>query len=192
CRSSALALVILAALFALIPGTAAAIVPAQSDSPLAGLAFISERLQAGPVLAPVEEVETALAPQVRTGWSDFRSASGVWTAVIDKRSGRLEIAEGEGIPFIPGSGNHLTRGDIAAHLGEKTKVDLATVESIARAFLPRVAPLLGVDPKSLVLNMGRSGHPSDQIWYADFDVKRDGLVIEGARVVFRISHGNLT
>ncbi len=180
-----------AALLLALAAPAAAIVPAQGDSPLSSLAFISDRVQAKAVLAPVEEVEGALTASVRDGWTGFRGTNGLWTAVIDKRSGTLEIAEGEGIPFLPGIGNDLTNGAIAAHLGTKAKVDLAVVESITRAFLPRVAGLLGVDPATLVLNPGRSGHPADHLWFVDFDVVRGGLPIEGARVVFRIGHGNL-
>jgi len=173
------------------PGTASAISPSRSDSPLAALSFVSDRLQARAELEPIEDVESALGPQVRNDWAGFRGQHGAWSAVVDKRHGGLEIAEGEGIPFIPGRGNHLTRGDIAAHLGNRTKPDLGTLESLVRAFLPEVAPLLGVDPASLALNAGRSGQPADELWFVDFDVLRGGIPIEGARVVFRISHGNL-
>jgi hypothetical protein len=173
------------------PAAAAAVSPSHSDSPLTALSFVSDRLQARPELEPVEEIETSLGAPVRNGWSGFRGAHGTWSGVVDKRHGGLEIAEGEGIPFLPGRGNRLTRGDIAAHLGNRTKPDLATLESITRAFLPEIAPLLGVDAGSLALNAGRSGQPSDEIWFVDFDVVRGGIPIDGARVVFRVNHGNL-
>src|SRR6185369_3695836 len=87
-----------------------------------------------------------------------------------------------GIAWIPGKGNSLK----GAH-----KVNLETLETIARNFLPRVAGMMGVDPKSLVLNVGRSGQPAGHLWFVDFDVVRDGMKIEGARVVFRVNNGNL-
>ncbi len=71
------------------------------------------------------------------------------------------------------------------------EVDLARMEGITRAFLPRVAGLLGVDPSTLILNQGRSGHPGDYLWFVDFDVVHDGMAVEGARVVFRVNNGNL-
>jgi len=190
-RSLSSRLAALLGLLLLGPGTAAAISPSHSDSPLAALSFVSDRLQARPELEPIEDVETALDAKARDAWAGFRGAHGAWSAVVDKRHGGLEIAEGEGIPFVPGRGNQLTRGDIAAHLRGRTKPDLETLESLARAFLPEVASLLGVAPGSLALNAGRSGQPAEELWFVDFDVVRDGIPIEGARVVFRISHGNL-
>ena len=70
-------------------------------------------------------------------------------------------------------------------------VDLPALERIARAFLPRVEPLLGVDLGSLRLSRGRSGASGGSLWLVDFDVLRDGRPIEGARVVFRVNNGNL-
>ena len=129
----------------------------------------------------------SLAPAVRDAWAAFSALYPRWTAVFDRRSGALEMAEGDGIPLLPGSGNELTKGDIAAYLGSKTEVDLAVAERVTRAFLPRVASLLGVDPATLVVNSDRSGQPTANVWFVDFDVVRAGLPIDGARVIFRIS-----
>jgi hypothetical protein len=179
-------------LLSVMSGVAFAISPKQEgNSSLESIAFISDRLQAQPSLDSMEDVETALEPGVRNGWANFRGAHGEWKAVVDKRHGKIEIAEGEGIPFVPGRGNKLTRDDIAAHLGGKKNADLDTLDKAARSFLPRVAHLLGVDVKSLKLNAGRSGQPAENIWFVDYDVEIDGLQVEGARVVFRVNHGNL-
>jgi hypothetical protein len=175
----------------ILSGMASAIVPAQGESTLTSLAFSSERLEARPALEPVEDVQSAIGASVRNGWADFRVQHGDWSAIVDKRTGRIEIAEGTGIPFVPGRGNKLSKSDIALHLGGKGKPDLAAMDSITRAFLPRVAPLLGVDAKSLKLNLGRSGQPEEHIWFMEYDVVRGGMAVEGARVVFRVNNGNL-
>ncbi|HSK81774.1 MAG TPA: fibronectin type III domain-containing protein [Thermoanaerobaculia bacterium] len=181
-----------ATLVALLPGAAAAQVIKEPNDPLDALAFSEEGLSPQTVAEPIEDVEAAVEPEVRNGWANFRAQErGEWKAHVDKRNGRIDFAEGAGVPWIPGRGNGLTREDVAAHLGDRKKPDLTALESIARGFLPRVAHLLGVDPRSLVLNPGRSGQVADHFWNVDFDVTRNGLAIEGARVVFRVGNGNL-
>ncbi|HKI01094.1 MAG TPA: hypothetical protein VKK31_03865 [Thermoanaerobaculia bacterium] len=161
-------------------------------SPLDGLAFISDRLNAPTLLEPLDDAQSALDAEVRTGWDTFRlGASNAWKAHVDRRTGRVEFAEGDGIAWIPGRGNKLTTDDIAAVLNGKKVPDLSTLESIARGFLPRVSRILGVDPRSLVLNQGRSGKPAEHVYFVDFDVVLGGVPVEGARVVFRVNNGNL-
>lgn len=144
--------------------------------------LVDPRLRPATGTAPFTEVESLLPAAVRDGWEQFRSeAGGEWQGYADPRINRLAAAEGSGIPWIPGAGNQLTAAG----------VDLRTLESIARAFLAQTAPALGVDPASLVLSAGRSGHPDDALWLVDFDVQRAGQTIEGARVVFRVNNGNL-
>ena len=166
------------------PGVAGAQMIKESRSSLDGLAFASPRLTEWNSLEPIDNVQGLLTAGVADGWASFRlGARGEWSALVDKRTGRVEIAEGSGIPWIPGRGNSL-RGSRA--------VDLATLDSIARSFMPRVAGILGIDPGSLVINKGRSGQPADYLAFADYDVlAKDGTVIEGARVIFRVNHGNL-
>ena len=65
------------------------------------------------------------------------------------------------------------------------------MEAIARGYLPRVPVAPRRRPQELVLNRGPSGQPADHLWFVDFDVVREGLPIEGARVVFRVNNGNL-
>jgi hypothetical protein len=183
-RSCPLGVLALLGFSALAPRPAAAISPKKTESPLEALAFVSDRLQAAPELEPAEEVEATLETAVRNGWGAFRQSHGDWRAVIDKRNGRIEIAEGEGIPFVPGRGNQL-----AERSG--SKASLAELDRITRGFLAQVAPLLGVDPAALRLNQGRSGQPAEHLWFVDYDVEIGGLPVEGARVVFRVNNGNL-
>src|SRR4051794_14303617 len=84
------------------------------DSPLDRLAFTSDLLAPSEVVAPMEDVEDTLTPEVADSWHSFQlDAGGQWKAYIDRRSGRLEIAEGSGLPWIPGRGNQLRLADIA-------------------------------------------------------------------------------
>ncbi len=160
--------------------------------PLARLATIGEALSPPPSVALLDQAPDGLAADVPDAWSRFQTeAGGTWVGYVDRRSGYLEFAEGSGRPWIPGAGNNLTRADIASFLGGSSTIDLAAMDRIARAFLPEVSSLLGVDADDLKLSEGRSGPMSDYLWYVDYDVYRGGWKIEGARVMFRINHGNL-
>src|SRR5919106_1598586 len=165
-------------------GAARAQVVKEGHSSLESLAFVSERLRPSQALERLEDVQSVIPAEVGSSWQSFLlDNGGTWQGYVDARNGRAVSLEGSGIPWVPGRGNGLAKS--------KAKVDLATVESAARAFLPKVAHLLGVDPASLVLNQGRSGQPAEHVWFVDFDVVRDGLTVEGARVVFRVNNGNL-
>ena len=177
-------------LAAALPVVAAAQVIKEPSDPLDALAVIDERLSPQPVMEPVEDAESELEPGVRNGWHEFRGNRAM-KGQVDRRNGRIDFVEGEGIPWIPGRGNSLKHEDIANHLNGKKKPDLSTLDSISRSFLPRVAHLIGVDVKSLRLAAGRSGNPIDYLWYLDYNVEIDGLVVDGARVVFRVNHGNM-
>ena len=189
-KSSWLYLCLCPFLAAALPSVAAAQVIKEPSDPLDTLGYVDDRLSPQLVLEPVEDAESELEPGVRNGWHEFRSNRAL-KGQVDHRSGRIDFVEGEGTPWVPGRGNGLRNEDIAGHLGDKKKPDLSTLESISRSFLPRVAHLLGVDVKSLRLDPDRSGNLSDYLWYVDYNVEIGGLAVEGARVVFRVNHGNL-
>ncbi len=154
--------------------------------------MIDERLVTHEQVELVSNLETSLADPVRAGWASFLAADpGGWQGYVDKRTGYVHYAEGAGIPWVPGRGNSLRTADVAAHLAPGGEINLATLDRIARGFLARVAPMMGLDLASLVLNKGRSEHPSDYLWFVDYDVTRRGMPVEGARVFFRVNHGNM-
>src|SRR5258706_4738321 len=164
---------------ALLPSSAAAQVAPSRTSSLARLSLSDPHLRLTSTADPLEQVAPLVPAELGDGWARFTiGTGGSWQAYVDLRTGRVEAGEGSGIPWIPGDGNTLTQSEIAAFL-PSGKVDLAALEGIARAFLPRVASLLGVDPASLVLSPGRSGQPSSSLWLVDFDVQRGGRAIEG-------------
>ncbi|HXU32508.1 MAG TPA: proprotein convertase P-domain-containing protein [Thermoanaerobaculia bacterium] len=176
---------------AVLPGTAAAQMVKGKAEALDALSVRSDRLNVSGGIDSIDALSSALAPTVNNSWNQFRASHGEWTAAIDSRNGLIASAEGAGIPWVPGRGNRLTKADIASLLGGRNKPDLTVLESIARNFVAKNGKLIGVDPASLVLNSGRSGQPSDYLWFVDFDVVRAGIPVEGARVVFRVNHGNL-
>ncbi len=172
------------------PAGAGAVVARDGDGTLESLAFVSERLSPRSDVDLIQESQAR--PEVRQAVAGFRTdAGGEWTAFVDRRTGLVEAVAGSGIPWIPGRGNQLTMDDISASLKEGAEVDLAALESIARGFLPRVAPMLGVKPAQLVLSKERSRQITDYLWRVDFDVVRGGLPVEGAYVAFTVNHGNL-
>jgi hypothetical protein len=178
---------------ALVGGSSAAWAQAAKSRTggLESLAFVNQRLVTRPDIEEIGEAGTRVESKTRDGWSGFLSdAPGEWTGYIDHRTGRLESAVGAGIPWVPGRGNHLTAADVPALKGA-ARVDLTVLEKVARGFLPRVAPLLGVDPATLVLSKERSRELADQVWAVDFDILRGGVRIDGARVLFVVNHGNL-
>jgi trimeric autotransporter adhesin len=191
-RRFAAAALVAAGFSAVLPGTATAQVMQQHEgNSLASLSLMSEKLHVSPNLEPMDGVRGNLAAHLDAAWAGFQLSHGEWNAYIDSRSGRIESAEGSGIAWIPGRGNRLTKADLKGVLGAKGAPDLAVLESIARRFVDSNASLLGLSAKELALNTGRSGKVADYLWFLDFDVTRGGIAIEGARVVFRVNHGNL-
>ncbi|HEV8630755.1 MAG TPA: pre-peptidase C-terminal domain-containing protein [Thermoanaerobaculia bacterium] len=185
----ALSAFVLAALVA----PAAHAVAAAKDKP----SNLAERSLVARTTTPVSDIESMdtarpfVAKAMEGRWESFREGlGGEWVADVDKRSGRVSYVEGAGIPWVPGHGNDLTIDSVKA-LSKSGRIDVATLEAAARAFLPHVADLLGVDPAELELNQGASGQPASHVWFVDFDVVRGGMKVEGAHVVFRVNNGNL-
>ncbi|MEP7010726.1 MAG: hypothetical protein ABJC13_10415 [Acidobacteriota bacterium] len=167
----------------------------QNDA-LSADSFADPRLEVSYQSDRMENTSAPLAPEVERGWNSFRQAvgaekAGEWVGWVDRRTGRLDYAEGPGLPWLPGFGNRLATQDLVNRFGVNAKSDLSTLEKIARDFLTPLSGALGINPKDLVLSTGRSGRQSDFLWFLDFDVIRGGLPVDGARVFFRINNGNL-
>ncbi len=179
---------------ALLVAPAVAQVARQGNDVLSSLAFVHEKLNAQDQIEPIGNVRSVMDKSLSNGWEAFRiglPTNAEWNASVDKRTGLVTFAEGGNLAWVPGRGNRLTHQDLAGFLKAKPAIDLDVMDAIARDFLPRVKSLLGVDPAQLVLNRARSGQPAGHVWFVDYDVVRDGLVVEGARVVFRVNNGNL-
>ncbi|HXU32509.1 MAG TPA: proprotein convertase P-domain-containing protein [Thermoanaerobaculia bacterium] len=191
-RRFAAAALVAAGFSAVLPGTATAQIMQQHEgNNLASLSLMSDKLHPSPTLEAMDGVRGNLAAHLDAAWATFQLNHGAWNAHLDSRSGRIESAEGAGIAWIPGRGNRLTRADLKGVLGAKSAPDLAVLEKLARRFVDGNSALLGLSSKELALNAGRSGKVADYLWFVDFDVLRAGIPVEGARVVFRVNHGNL-
>ncbi|MBZ0112833.1 MAG: hypothetical protein K8J08_10260, partial [Thermoanaerobaculia bacterium] len=129
-----------------------------------------------------------------TAWADFLAAEsdrGAWNAFVDQRSGLLEVAEGAGVPWIPGRGNNLTNNDLAPILQGRAAPSLETLEALARDFIATYSTLLGTNGRRLVLDQNASSQLTDNLWNLEFRVYESDLLIDDARVFFRVNHGNL-
>src|SRR6185295_16737656 len=196
CRALPALLTCLLALAGAASFPVAAQVAKQSNDSLSKLAFRSEELAPSQRIAPLDAYRpaapSAAASAVASNWAAFSREHAGWQASVDQRTGLVASAEGPGIPWIPGRGNKLGPSDVSRFLKRSGgEADLSTLEGIARRELGRLSPLLAAGGQQLVLNQGRSGHPADHLWVVDFDLVRDGLVVEGAHVVFRVNNGNL-
>ncbi len=187
-----LTLSIIVCALAALPATAQ--VAKQGNDVFSSLAFVHEKLQAPDDIEPIADVRALADKSLQNGWEAYKIGVGPnaeWNATIDKRTGMVTFAEGGNVAWIPGRGNKLTAADLGGFLKAKPQVDLDVMDAIARDYMPRVKSLLGFDPSELVINRGRSGQPAGHVWFVDYDVVRNGLPIEGARVVFRVNNGNL-
>ena len=192
--SLSVCLTLLVLLSALVAAPAMAQVAKQGNDVLSSLAFVHEKLRPAEEVEPIENVRAVADKALQNGWEAFRIGVGPtaeWKATIDKRTGLVAFAEGGNVAWIPGHGNSMTTKELGGFLKAKPQVDLEVMDSIARSFMPRVKSFLGIDPSQLVLNHGRSGQPAGHVWFVDYDVVREGMVVEGARVVFRVNNGNL-
>ncbi len=175
-RCSALRTAFVLLLLTAFCGPLGAQIARDPSGPLDALVVADPRLRPSPAAVPFEGAAAELPSDVRAGWQGFlATAGGSWKSYVDRRTGRVDYAEGAGLPWIAGDG----------------KADLRTLEATARAFLPRVATAMGIDPATLVLSPDRSGRPAPHLWNVDFDVALDGVKVEGARVVFRVNNGRL-
>ena len=179
---------------ALLAGPGMAQVAKQGNDVLSSLQFVHDKLRSGDEAEPLDNVRALASKSLQNGWEAFRIGVGPnadWSAQIDKRTGMVGFAEGGNLAWVPGHGNQMTAQDIAGFLKAKPAIDLEVMDAIARDFMPRVKSMMGFDPAQLSLNRGRSGQPAGHLWFVDYDVVREGMAIEGARVVFRVNNGNL-
>jgi len=165
---------------------------ADHDGDLHSLVRESARLTVVPDVAAVDNGRSSLRLDADLGFQSFAARQGGrWQAHVDLRTGEVSSLVGSGIPWFPGNGNQLQHDDVAALLGSRQRPDIAIMDRRARAFLPQVAQLLGIDPHELKLNLGRSGQPAAHVWFVDYDVTIGGVPVEGARVVLTVNNGNL-
>jgi hypothetical protein len=180
----------------LVPSLAAGLVPLEESNRTAGLTallaggFGAEELEVQPSLEiqPRGSAKALSRPALQRFFA-FQSAD--WEVRWDTRSDRPNLIEGAGIPLLPGHGNRLALADLKlAHAGGP---DVKDVEARLRAFLDGLPELLNVagfdlrlDPASTV-NAGEDR----QLWFVELQQFHHGVPVEGAKVYFRVNHGNI-
>ena len=123
--------------------------------------------------------------KVAEGWDAFLTRNGgEWQFLMDTRTGLPALVEGSGQPWIPGAGNSLrTEG-----LGLVTS---ARMESIARDFMLQNQDLFPFPQDEIELVPEGTVEVGGYFWHVQFQYVRNGVPVEGARIVFRVNNGNL-
>ena len=123
----------------------------------------------------IEEVSAETLAAV----SAFEAEAGPdWRFYVDRRSGGMALVEGRGIAWTPDNGS---------------QVSLAAFEARSRQFMRRYPSFFRVPDAQLVLDAKASVNVGElgTHWNVVYRQVVGGVPVEGARVVFRIAHGNL-
>lgn len=163
---------------------------------------LAERAFANPALAisqaprPIQEIPGLARAAAWESFQDRVSPGTSLHALFEPRTGRPAVIE-MSLPWIPGAGNALSAHAIPSY-GQQSV--LAVLERLGREFVVENEDLLGVSEPDLILNKTASqgtrplaveGKAEYLLWHLVFDWAPHGTRVEGARLVFRISHGNL-
>ena len=124
----------------------------EADDALSARAFDAPELRVSSENAPLSDAPSFVSSDTDLAWQAFAAGKRApWVAHVDKRSGRIDYAEGGNVAWIPGAGNSLTAADLG--LAANGKVSLATLETLARRQLAEVGSMLGVDPAEPAFSM---------------------------------------
>ncbi len=178
-----------------------AVVPKKAQSTLDDLVMASSRLRVPQNIETIDNLRAsrprveALNPadaellknfdRLAEGWDQFLTfTGGQWQMLVDTRTGLPALVEGSGEPWIPGAGNNLR----AEAFGDIT---VSRMESIARDFMLRNPNLFPISQNDLVLVPEGTIEVGEYFWHIQFQFVKNGIPVEGARVVFRVNNGNL-
>ena len=130
---------------------------------------------------PAKDLEQGSA--LRAGWDLFRSEYGDgWDITVDGRSGVPTLVQGQGIPWIPGSGNSLQ---------SSAAVNIDGLSDSIKGFMRRHATLLATNVDEMELSRTASGEMGGELWTVVYDRKVNNIPVLGDTYVFYIGHGNL-
>ncbi len=165
----------------------------KGQNSLDDLVTVSSRLRVPQNIEVFENLRAARSrtealPQfdrVTQGWDAFLTRNGgEWQFLMDTRTGLPALVEGSGQPWIPGAGNSLRTEDLGV-------VTSGRIESIARDFMLQNQELFPISQDELVLVPEGTVEVGGYFWHVQFQYLKDGIPVEGARVVFRVNNGNL-
>jgi len=164
--------------------TALAIQPADPEQSKGLELAVFEKARTGGAIG-VGTRRSATLPEghaLRTGWDSFKAdQKGDWTIRLDTRSGLPALAEGKGIPWIPGAANDLKGADASVH----------GLEQLAREFLAARPELLGNWEGQMVLDKEATVQRTDRVWQVAFRQVVNGIPVDDSRYTFLVSNGNL-
>ena len=185
--------------FCFCAGLAQAQVVKKGHTTLDDLVAASPRLGVAQAVLPVEEIRSEAAAMQSPGmeavaadWDRFLTENGSqWRLQIDRRTGRPAVAEGSGLPWVPGEGNQLVKNDLRENLGANGQVTRGTLVRLAKQFIRQYPELFGVEVSDLEVAQGGTGEFGGYLWYVQLNRKVNGIPVERSYVVFRVNHGNL-
>ena len=190
---------VVAGLLCLWAFAALAVVEKKPQRGLADLVSTSPRVNVEATVVPSEELRSEAAamaaPSLQEtiqGWDRFIAENGSqWHLSVDRRTGRAALAEGSGVPWVPGVGNSLRTSDLREVLSASGRVNSATLVRLAKQFLLRYPEVFGVDVADLDVNPVATGDYAGYLWYVQFERRFHGIPVEKSYVVFRVNNGNL-
>ncbi|MGH8529989.1 MAG: hypothetical protein ACRETN_09150 [Nevskiales bacterium] len=167
-RTWALVIVLMA-----LGATSAQAIDVPQDPPAIAQRLMPPMLRAEPSIAAVEPGHPPYAS--RAGFERFLATyGGSWEVRWDERADRPNLVQGSGMPMLPDA-----------------PVDLKDVERSVRGFIGRFPELFRVDPADLRLDLTASGPAGEHMWFVELQQTFRGVVVEGAKVFFRLNHGRL-
>ncbi|MEM7247197.1 MAG: hypothetical protein AAF533_17785 [Acidobacteriota bacterium] len=115
-----------------------------------------------------------------------------WKARFDQRTGRVSLASGSGVPWLPGWGNDLTWRQLGFDAAPDRDKTLDMLDERARALMTEHPELFGLEEADATLVRGLSSSLQDgRLWFLNYLVEREGVPVLDALVTFRVSSGNL-
>ena len=133
--------------------------------------------------APVSEKDLSQGTALRSAWNLFTSQHGEgWDITIDTRSGVPLLVQGQGIPWIAGSGNSLQ---------DASAVTVDGLSESLKTFVRNNPMLFLTNADEMVLNRAGSGQMNKDLWLVTYQRQVGGVPVSGDTYVFYIGHGNL-
>lgn len=162
----------------------------EGQSPLDKLTLVKPELLVSRKLTDAERLSKGVWN--REAMAQFRSDNGsAWHALVDERTGRVNLLDGGAIPLIPVPANKLRWQNFEAKCESISYIPLSRMESLARNFLKRYLAVMRVNLDELSLDAAVSAPVGNSIYFLRFQWTHGGVPVEGASVFFTIHNGNL-
>jgi hypothetical protein len=129
----------------------------------------------------LQQVAAELGAAATDAVAAFQAEAGpAWRFYVDRRSGGMALVEGQGLRWF-------------APEAAAASVSVVDLEKNARGLIERYPSFFQVPNSQLALDSRGSVHFGEQgqFWNLVFRQEIGGIPVDNARVVFRVSHGNL-